>query len=190
MRQFINILLFTFLIIGCSWSNQEKAPISTSDYQEMKAKNEYSIRVPSYMLRIEESNPIISLQCIHATRKIHFMVLDEKKDVIKQFFYAIGDYSDSISLLEKYAQIQVDQIYSNYEVISELRPNPIRHKDFDSYSFEVDVKGPFKNLEVSYYLSVLEADDSFYSIVGFTDKKKVDRFRETFKNVVQSFKLL
>lgn len=189
------ILLLSFLCLSLTscldaFNNKPENLSLSKDFNIVTTNETYNISIPKYMDEASDLNDEASLQYQNMLREAYVIVIDEPKGEFIEGFKSIGMYSDSLSVIENYSEVQLSAMKEGIEILGE---NPAKsysiaglaavHSTFDGRIDEVDE-------DITYHLTFIEGKDNIYMVMAWTLKSKKQKLMPTYDQIANSFRLI
>ncbi len=197
-KSFLNLSLIGYLLIALSSTScyqlirDDKAEelSDKDDFKFVKVSDKYGMRIPKYMSQSRELNDEASLQYQNMFKETYVIVIDESKEEFIDVMKSIGEYDDSLTIVQNYREIQVGLISDmmNVKEISETQTTKISGMDAESVIIDGTVDGVLYG--ISYFLTFVESENDMYMIMAWTLSNKKKKYEPTFQTMSSSFKLL
>ena len=168
-RTIVLLPLLMALLVGCSYS---------SEMQEMKIDNRFSIKVVGYLSPSGKLHPNPDLQYENRFRTVYLLVLDTIKTT--------GVDLDSFSkkAIETLASGSTEKAHwTRVDSVTTINGAPGR---------QYDMRMIMTGEEVDFKIVTVESKDRFYQALGWTlhARKNRDQYLKDINTMVTSFKLL
>lgn len=182
------LISLTFLLASCML-NLKKDEKGVNDLVPVSI-NDYSLSVPAYMTKTSALNEEASLQFQNIFKETYVIVIDEEKQVFIDSYIEAGFYDSTLSVLMNYASTQVQSTMANLEVIEKEDLSELIINGLPAAQAQID--GTYDGIEspISYFLTFVEGKKNLYMIMGWTMQTKKDKYKDTFRDMAKSFKLL
>lgn len=160
--------------------SKEKKEIS---YKEIAINDLYSMEVSEKMKSTDQLNEDASLQYYSLVDDKYIVVIDESLSDIEMLYEFIGEFDESKSLLENYAESQFDALKETMRVsnVSEWNTMEINGMDALRITCSGELYGTTSasTAGLAYNLLFVEGESSLYSIMSWTlEDKKSDFYDE------------
>ncbi len=161
-------LMLLLLLTGCrgSWSLYFVA-------------GRFEIEAPGYLQPTHDLHDEAPLQLQNKVREVYLLGRYDKKSTI----FSKDDEID----LEAYYDITVDNLI--YPLTQEDYSDPVATTLHGMPSLSGTVTGMLNDVPVAYSLVVIESDQNFYQLLGWSRKEDADTYSPDFDRLMQSFKL-
>lgn len=188
----ILILSICFSIISCkkiidSAASFGKDKVKVEDLKRINVNDEYAVSIPEYMTEITSLHEEASFEYANLFKETYIIVLDESKEEFINAFKEIEIYNDSLTPLENYSDFQLKSFKEN---IGALVINKLESKIKKLPSEIHEFNGKVDGLDIAYLVSFIEADSKMYMIMSWTMKDRYKKYKETFKLIHSTFKLI
>lgn len=183
-------VLFMLAACGNLGSPKQEVLSLETDFNAVEINGEYQMMIPKYMKEASALNDDASLQYQNLFKEAYVVVIDESKEEFVSVFRDLGEYNDSLSVVENYRDIQLKYLVEGTEVISVSKPvsKKINERAAEVVELDGNVEGVAKS--ISYYLTFVEGDKQVYMIMAWTLQDRKERFRDTYEKIANSFRLL
>lgn len=174
-----------YLIITCFVFTSCFQPETNVTYKKRRVNNQYVIKVPTYMKKTDVLNDDASLQYMNSLKEAYISIIDEEKDSFVQIFKDLGEYNDSLSIAENYKNIQLGsfkEFVIGYKAYDEIT---VDYNGKPSYYSTVD--GKVDGIDISYSFRFVEGKESLYMLVCWTLDRRKEKYKNTYKEMLDSF---
>lgn len=182
------LFLFSFIAFGltcCNNSTPEALNIN-EDFKEIIVENTYALMVPKYMSESMELHEEASLQLLNKRRETYVLAINESKEDFIYSFKELNSYNDSWSVIENYATVSIMTIEKSTGLtVGEPKITQINGMNARLYKMEGQIEGI--SADISYILAYIEGEKSVYSITTWTLKSRMNKYKNTFFQVIKSF---
>jgi hypothetical protein len=173
---FLSTLALCSALSACSFLNTKNEKAAVTDLSPVTINSEYSMGIPSFMTKTTSLNDDASLQFQNIFKEAYVIVIDESKEGFVDALVDADSYDSSRSVIENYADTQVQLTTSNMNVITK--------KDVIHATVE-GVKQP-----ISYFLTFVEGKEKLYMIMAWTLQTKKETHRNTFEVMAKTFQTM
>lgn len=165
---------------------EEQSSISTSDNNTSENKGSQSYKkivsnnglaefsVPEQWKKDTGSDGEVELSMLDAINDKFLMLISESKDI----------FSEDITL-EDYNNMVVELMESNMDTATFTKPLNINIQDYDALQFEII--GQIQKVKIAYLVTIVETNDNFYQIVGWTSQQDFSKYKEELSRIANSF---
>lgn len=168
MKKIIILGFLSILFASCN---------SKTEYQTVKVKNKYSLKLPDFLSETQTLNSEASLQYQNALREFYVIVLDEPK---AQF-----PNQEAINL-EEYKNIVLENMKLN---LSEPTISSIEDTIINGLKAKIfSISDNTQNIEIYYQFAYIESKSNFYQIMTWTLENRKDKFSDDMDKIIASFK--
>ena len=182
------LFLFSFIAFGltcCNNSTPEALNIN-EDFKEIIVENTYALMVPKYMSESMELHEEASLQLLNKRRETYVLAINESKEDFIYSFKELNSYNDSWSVIENYATVSIMTIEKSTGLtVGEPKITQINGMNARLYKMEGQIEGI--SADISYILAYIEGEKRVYSITTWTLKSRMNKYKNTFFQVIKSF---
>ena len=191
-KSIIFLLLISLSIISCnkiieSAASLGKDEVKIEELKKININEEYALSVPQYMTELKSLHDDASLQYANLFKETYIVVIDESKEEFITTFKELEIYNDSLTALENYSNFQLKSFKESIRAL-DVKKLYSRIKNLPSqiHKFNGEVEG----LDIAYVVSFVEADKKMYMIMSWTMKNRYSKYKETFKLIHSTFKLI
>jgi hypothetical protein len=191
-KRAIFLLLISLSIISCkkiieSAASLGKDEVKIEELKKININDEYVVSIPEYMKELKSLHDDASLQYANLFKETYIVVIDESKEEFITTFKELEIYNDSLSPLENYADFQLKSFKESIGAleIKRIKSN-IKKLPSEIHQFNGLVEG----IDIAYLVSFIEADKKMYMIMSWTMKNRYSKYKETFKLIHSTFKLI
>lgn len=163
---------------------EEKVKIE--DLKIVSVNKKYALAVPKYMSEMNSLNEEASFKYANIYKETYTIVIDESKEEFINTFKGLEIYNDSLSPLENYSNYQMKSFKENLEDADYIQLNS-KIRNFKSNQFEFTGKN--EGITIKYLISFIETDEDMYMMMSWTLKDRYKKYKSTFKQIQNSFKL-
>ncbi len=179
--------LFFVSCLGTGGSDQ----LGPEDYTTASVSELYQMDVPKYMKSATDLNYEASMQFESEPKQAFVVVIDDNKTDFVETFQDLGIYEDSLSVLDNYSIAQADNFIENTNKVAyQSEMEAITVGDLDARRIEFHATLDNFAFEVGYILTFVEGDSHLYMIATWTSGDRMNRHRNTFHTMADSFKEL
>lgn len=195
MKEIKRIILltgFTILFVSCNIinNNDKSEKLSDDAYNEVNINNDYSILLPKYLSKAENLNEDASLQYQNIFREAYIIVIDEPKDEYITLFKELELYDKALTPLENYSKFQNEHFSDAIEgLIYDSGFSDRKIHNLSAKSKKIQAKVPGIDSDISYWNTYIESDKKMYTIMCWTLSDRQKKYDDTFKKVINSFKI-
>lgn len=188
MKIITYFLWVLFILNGCdNFSLKPEKLNLEKDYKLVKYKNIYSVKLPKYMNESAELHEEASTQYINALKEVYTIVIEEDKSQFINTFKQLEVYDESISPLDNYVKVMIESLSGEEGLEVKLyKKTSINGLPAHIYLMNGRVEGV--PAEIAYVLAYIEGENRMYSLTSWTLKNRIDRYRNTFFQIIKSFK--
>lgn len=186
------ILAFIVLAISSclNFDNSKVEQLKESDFKEVKISDEYRIHLPKYMKETKELNDDASLQFQNAFKETYIIIIDETKEEFIAASKEYGVYDSTISIVKHYSDIQL--MFFGESVDIAMTPKSESKKIGGLDAEIVEFWGHMEDIkqDIYYFIAFVESKDKVYMIMAWTLKSRMNKYKNSFLKMVNSFRLL
>lgn len=195
MKKIFNLALTIFLaqlLISCgNFNNDKEENLSLeSDFDEVKINNEYKIMIPDYMSETTSLNDEASLQFQNIFKEAYIIVIDESKEEFISIFKELDSYNSDSSAVKNYRDVQLQSLHQGINITKQSAPESTKIGGLDAEVVEIEGNVTGVNYKIYYYITFLEGKEKMYMAMAWTLDDRKKKYKPTFKQAVQSFRLL
>lgn len=189
---FVLFLTSTLCFTSCIDFKTKKSTEETDmeDYNTVVVPNAYSVEIPKFMRSTTGLNEEASLQYQNIFKETYVIVIDEPKSGFVDLLKEMGQFDDSISLIQNYREIQMQLLSSTMYISQQSEPRAMKINGLDAEMVEVDATVDGIDEDISYLLTFIEGTDDTYMMMAWTLESKKDEHKKTFETIAESFKLV
>lgn len=158
------------------------------DFKEAKI-GDYAIMLPHYVTADPTLHAEASLSYSFPDKEVYIIVIDEPKDPLMAALKDADLYKEGDRLSRVLFELQSDNIGQNATVEPGYVAVDTLIDGLEATSSEFIASVPDVQVDVAYFVTCIVGDRSTYTVMCWTTKNKRDKYRETFGQVVQSFRL-
>lgn len=199
IKRVIYVALVGLMTASCSSSvdsSGEKSlmeaiqSIAETNYNTIEIAGNYSMDVPDFMKSTTALNDEASLQYNNLFKEKYVIVIDEDKEEFIDVFKELGEYDESKSAIENYADLQISYFKEAGGVVreSEIISKDINGMPSRQIAIDANVQGVDES--ISYWLGYVEGEKSMYSIMAWTLESRKDDFEKEANTMIRSLKEL
>ncbi|NER15340.1 hypothetical protein GWK08_17935 [Leptobacterium flavescens] len=159
------------------------------DFSEVEINNEYKIKIPKYMDKTSDLNDEASLQYQNIFKETYVVIIDESKEDLISTFKDLGEYNDSLSVVENYRDIQLSSIHENIVTSYESDFRSLNINGLDAEAFEMDGRVDGVDYDIAYFLTFIEGKEKLYMLMAWTLQDRRERYKSTYEKIASSFRL-
>lgn len=163
--------------------------LTERDYVNHNIDDKYEIRVPEYMRVDANENEDASFEAQNVFKETYVMVIDEPREEFIDMFSLLGEYHDSLSVIENYANVQLGYLGESIS-ISEQRSGKAEIQGRDAQIVEMHGSVEGVPEEIAYIIGFVDGPGNVYMIMTWTLESRIDTYRKTLESCIQSFTIL
>lgn len=152
----------------------------------ISVEDKYSLSLPKYMTEMKSLNDDASLKYANIYKETYTIVIDEDKQEFMNAFKELEIYNDSLTPLENYSDYQMKSFKENMDDADYILLDS-KIRSFESNQFEFT--GKSEGINIKYLIGFVETDNDMFMLMSWTLKDRYKKYRNTFKQVQNSFKL-
>ena len=152
----------------------------------ISVEDKYSLSLPKYMTEMKSLNDDASLKYANIYKETYTIVIDEDKHEFINAFKELEIYNDSLTPLENYSDYQMKSFKENMDDADYILLDS-KIRSFESNQFEFT--GKSEGINIKYLIGFVETDNDMFMLMSWTLKDRYTKYRNTFKQVQNSFKL-
>lgn len=193
MKKLLVLLLcICFSVTSCkkiidSAASFGKEDIKVEDLKAVLVNDEYSIAIPEYMSELKSLNEDASFQYANIYKETYTIVIDENKQEFINAFKEIEIYKDSLSVIDNYSDFQIRSLQEN---INAKSFNELDFKIKNLPSKQYELSGEIEEINASYLIGFIESEEKMYMIMSWTIDNRYKKYKETFRLIQNSFKII
>ena len=177
MRFFAVIILVHFVLLSCSSDKNEVA----NKNEVLNIFNQYSLELPSYMSKNDSMIEGAYAQYSNLSKNIHFVIVDEPKEELKETFLSANQWDTSVSYTRNYYKYQslfLSQAFSFSQVYMDSTS-----KFFNKESIHFNAESQKEEGLIHYRFSFLEGKEDLFMIIAWAEDKSKDIFKKDFNDI-------
>jgi hypothetical protein len=187
---FLSTLALCSALSACSFLNTKNEKAAVTDLSPVTINSEYSMGIPSFMTKTTSLNDDASLQFQNIFKEAYVIVIDESKEGFVDALVDADSYDSSRSVIENYADTQVQLTTSNMNVITKKDVIPSTINGLNAASAEIDATVEGVKQPISYFLTFVEGKEKLYMIMAWTLQTKKETHRNTFEVMAKTFQTM
>ena len=160
------------------------------DFKSIEINSEYTMSVPKYMKETNGLNDDASLQYQNIFKETYVVVIDEPKEEFVSIFRELGEYNDSLSVIENYRDIQLQFLSEGITIDQSSESEMLKIKDLNAELVTITGKVTGVIYGISYTLAFIEGSEDVYMIMAWTLESRQNKYEKTFMQMIKSFRLL
>lgn len=189
MQRIAYFVLFAISFVSCI-PNKDKnekpetvalTPVSVNDGQ-------YSMDVPEFMSKASSLNDGASLQYQNIFKEAYVIVIDEDKQTYIDAYKDLSVYDTTRSVIANYTDTQIQSTTSSLDVINKSKIESFKVNGLKAKSIEIDANLEGVSSAITYFITCVEGRNHLYLVMAWTLQDKKDKHRETFKQMVKTFR--
>lgn len=187
------ILFIGLLLTSCSDSLNntiEEIVAIEDDFMPIEINDEYVINIPKHMKVANDLNDDAALQYQNIFKETYLIVIGESKEVFVSEFKELGEYNDSLSVVENYRDIQLQFLSEGMDINMQSEAKSLKINGLDAEMIEIDAQVEGIVYGISYFLTFIEGEENIYMIMAWTLEDKKEKYKPEFEKSMQSFQLL
>lgn len=161
-----------------------------SQFRTVSANDLYTLDVPSYMKMTSTLNDEASMQYMSEDDTKYILVLDEDKETFVSYARLMDVYDEELSVVENYANVQIDDILTDLNVLRESDIEGVEINGYDAQSYIVTAKEESIPAPFTAEYAFIEGEDNLYMIMTWAPAIMDDVFKEDRHKMVMSFQEL
>jgi hypothetical protein len=183
-------LLVSVCLSSCVPDQKKEEKESKVSLTPVSINGEYSMSVPEFMSKASSLNDGASLQYQNLFKEAYVIVIDEPKADYVNAYKELSVYDTTRSVISNYTDTQIQSITANVEVLAKTEIKSFKVNGLKAKSLEVDGNLEGVNSAITYFLTCIEGKDKLYLVMAWTLQDRKDKHRETFKEMVKTFRTL
>ncbi|MFP2996216.1 hypothetical protein ABN763_09895 [Spongiivirga sp. MCCC 1A20706] len=192
MKRILHVFaIFSFILFSSCLEGFKKEPEKlslTSDFQEIKVLDQYSLSVPKYMKSTTILHDDASLQYMHALKETYVVVIDEDKSEMIEALKIVSSYDEEESVIDNYAKFQSESIMQGLKVSDRSEIKKVVVNGTSARVFELSGQLEDVPYEIKYILGFTEGEEDVYMIMSWTLDSRSERYSGTLRQIIKSFK--
>lgn len=169
------LLLFTIITLSCSNNNEVRS---------IEIGNRYSLKIPSFLTKVNNLNEEASLQYQHAWKELYVIVIEDPKEEVENTFKKLDLPSNFSNDLEGYTNMVLFNMTENTNSDSDkyetIKINQLPAKIIETTE---NIDG----INIYYNVAVLEGKEKYYQIFTWTLASKKQEHKLKMDRIIQSF---
>lgn len=186
----IQLLLAAMIFASCTPDNKSQEKLSPGDFAFIKINNEYGMNIPTYMKKSTNLNEEASMQFANIFKGAFMIVIDESKEEFINLYTDLGEYNDSVSVVENYRDIQLKLLDENMEILWRSASRSATINQLDAELIQIDGRVDDIEHTISYTLGFIEGNEKMYMVMAWTLVERKQKYEDTFNKSIKSFRLL
>ena len=199
IKNVIYLAIFGLIVASCSSSVDSDSEnslmeaiqsIAETKYNTIEVGGEYSLDVPDFMKSTSALNDEASLQYNNLFKEKYVIVIDEDKQEFIDVFKELGEYDESKSVIDNYADLQISYFREAGGVIRESKVVSKKINEMEGRQIAIDANVQGVDESISYWLGYVEGKDKMYSLMAWTLESRKDDFEKEANLMIRSLKEL
>lgn len=199
IKNVIYLAMFGLITASCSSSVDSDSEnslmeaiqsIAETKYNTIEVGGEYSLDVPDFMKSTSALNDEASLQYNNLFKEKYVIVIDEDKQEFIDVFKELGEYDESKSVIDNYADLQISYFREAGGVIRESKVVSKKINEMEGRQIAIDANVQGVDESISYWLGYVEGKDKMYSLMAWTLESRKDDFEKEANLMIRSLKEL
>ncbi len=182
------ILLIITLTLSSCLGNSEKKKAGDDDFRTESALDLYEIQVPKYMTSTAGLNSDASMQFQNIYKETYLAIIEESKEEFIETFKDLGQYEEAKSAAGNYQTIQMNFFSEGMEVSRMSTPKKMKINGMDAEQVEFVGRVPEIDFDIYYLMTFVEGKETLYMVMEWTLSDNEDTYKDTFKQMAESFK--
>ncbi len=150
----------------------------------------YQIKVPKYMEPTKILNPEADFQFLHLYNEEYIIIISESKNAFKQMIAQYNEFKNEKKLLNQYARFQTLFLTQKMDILNKSALKKEKINNLNSLHLELLAKLEQIDENIFYSINYIEGKENFYFVMAWTLESKKDVFKEKYKKIISSFKIL
>ncbi|HEX2900744.1 MAG TPA: hypothetical protein VHS96_13560 [Bacteroidia bacterium] len=178
MRKSVTILALALLALLSACTRGRMLPP-----REVDVDGKFSLSIPANLVPCNDLHDFAPLQFADERGGFFLVGIEEPKSKIEalQVHYTLGDYA---YFVESTIGGAFDTVHVSQRDTLEI--NGLQCHTADLYAAVISEEAP---LEVYYHLTVFEAEDRFYQLIGWTDRDRQSTYRAAAEAMDRTFRV-
>ncbi|MBO6533591.1 MAG: hypothetical protein JJ885_03890 [Muricauda sp.] len=191
-RYLVPVIALVLCLVSCKDSKNKKEvdTFGTDTFHTFSINGNYNIDVPNFMTGTTGLNEEASLQFQSLIKEAYLLVIDEPKADFEEVYRDLGQYDDSLSVIQNYRDARLQILSRTTQIIHKSANTSRLIHGLDAESVELDAKVNGMDNEISYFLTFINGGEKVYMVMGWTLKERKKEHKKTFKTIAESFRLI
>ncbi|WP_306029687.1 MULTISPECIES: hypothetical protein [unclassified Allomuricauda] len=191
-RYLVPVIVLVLFLVSCKDSKNKKEvdTFGTDTFHTYSINGNYNIDVPNFMTGTTGLNEEASLQFQSLIKEAYLLVIDEPKADFEEVYRDLGQYDDSLSVIQNYRDARLQILSRTTQIIHKSANTSRLIHGLDAESVELDAKVNGMDNEISYFLTFIDGGEKVYMVMGWTLKERKKEHKKTFKTIAESFRLI
>lgn len=191
-RYLVPVIALVLFLVSCKDSKNKKEvdTFGTDTFHTYSINGNYNIDVPNFMTGTTGLNEEASLQFQSLIKEAYLLVIDEPKADFEEVYRDLGQYDDSLSVIQNYRDARLQILSRNTQIIHKSANTSRLIHGLNAESVELDAKVNGMDNEISYFLTFIDGGEKVYMVMGWTLKERKKEHKKTFKTIAESFRLI
>ncbi|MFN3136943.1 MAG: hypothetical protein ACE37L_04615 [Allomuricauda sp.] len=191
-RYLVPVIALVLFLVSCKDSKNKKEvdTFGTDTFHTYSINGNYNIDVPNFMTGTTGLNEEASLQFQSLIKEAYLLVIDEPKADFEEVYRDLGQYDDSLSVIQNYRDARLQILSRTTQIIHKSANTSRLIHGLNAESVELDAKVNGMDNEISYFLTFINGGEKVYMVMGWTLKERKKEHKKTFKTIAESFRLI
>jgi len=191
-RHLVPVIALVLFLVSCKDSKNKKEvdTFGTDTFHTYSINGNYNIDVPNFMTGTTGLNEEASLQFQSLIKEAYLLVIDEPKADFEEVYRDLGQYDDSLSVIQNYRDARLQILSRTTQIIHKSANTSRLIHGLNAESVELDAKVNGMDNEISYFLTFINGGEKVYMVMGWTLKERKKEHKKTFKTIAESFRLI
>lgn len=183
------LIVFCLLILAgsCLDTPSKKNETIDAKLKTVRVNNDYSIDIADFMKESNQLNDEASLQYQNIFKEVYIIVIDESREEFKTVFQDLGEYNDSLSMVENYKNIQLGFLKEAVIINSK---EDVESQVINGLPVEiVNIDATTEGIDIAYKIAYIDGSENVYMIMAWTEQDKKETYDSLFEKMIKSFKV-
>ncbi|WP_349351451.1 hypothetical protein [Flagellimonas sp. MMG031] len=191
-RYLVPVIALVLCLVSCKDSKNKKEvdTFGADTFHTYSINGNYNIDVPNFMTGTTGLNEEASLQFQSLIKEAYLLVIDEPKADFEEVYRDLGQYDDSLSVIQNYRDARLQILSRTTQIIHKSANTSRLIHGLNAESVELDAKVNGMDNEISYFLTFINGGEKVYMVMGWTLKERKKEHKKTFKTIAESFRLI
>lgn len=157
------------------------------NFELVKVKGNYQVKVLDYMVSTKILNDEASLQYMNTLKEEYIIVMDEPKQEFIDVYTGFNSYDKEKPALINYRDIQIKLLNDAINPKHKTKPKTMLINNLKVEYIEMDAK--LEGIEdiASYFIYYIESSGNLYTVMAWTLENKKEIYREKVKKMISTF---
>ena len=164
-------------------------PIFTfGQMSRVKIDNLYSMKILDIMAADESLNNQASLQASNLELEKYIIVIHEPKSEFVEVMKKLGEYDESVSVVDNLANAQISVFSEGLEVLDKSEITKKRAHGMALRRIDIDANIAGIDSSIAYFFGYVEGEETLYTIMAWTLLDMKDEFKREVEKMIKSIK--